>query len=53
MFVGNWYILDKIAQIASALSNNIETSQLLQEGNQRILSLLENVCSGSGIKAAG
>ena len=53
MFIGNWFILDKIAEVSKSTSQNIEASAMVQEATKQIVSSLDNICGGSGISPAG
>lgn len=50
IIIGGWFILDKIGEVASSTSGNVEASRKTQEATQRIIASLENVCSGSGLR---
>jgi len=50
LFVGNWYMLDKISEVATTIKSAIESAQATQQATRDILVALENVCSGSGVK---
>ena len=52
MMGGIWFLLEKIAEIASTVAGSVDASVTVQKGTQQILSSLENICSGSGIKSA-
>jgi len=53
MFIGNWFILDKIGDVMTTSTSNIEATERVAEMTKQIVSSLGNVCSGSGIKVAG
>jgi len=49
MLIGIWFLLDKIASIASATSGSVDAAQKVSEASDRILSSLDNICGGSGL----
>jgi len=50
MLIGMWFLLDKIATIASNASGSVEASKQVAEATKNILSSMDNICGGSGIK---
>lgn len=50
MVIGVWFLLDKIADISTSISGSIDAAIKVQEASQQILSSLDNICGGSGIK---
>jgi len=52
MIIGIWFLLDKMTEISNSLVPMINSAKDVQEGTRQILSALENVCSGSGVRPA-
>jgi len=50
MIGGIWFLLDKLAETANANAGAIKSSQAVLDATKQVLSSLENVCGGSGIK---
>jgi len=53
MVIAIWFLLDKIADIASNSADAVEAAKTVQEATRQILSSLDNICGGSGIRPAG
>ena len=50
MLIGLWFLLDKVATMTSNIASAVEASKTIQAESGKILSSLDNICSGSGIK---
>lgn len=50
MLIGIWFLIDKIGDISGAIAGSVDSAQKVQEATRQILSSLENVCGGSGLK---
>lgn len=54
MIIGIWFLLDKIAEIASSIAGSISAAETVQQATKQILSGLQNICTGgSGIRPVG
>lgn len=53
MIIGIWFLLDKIADISTGMSAAISTAEKVNTASENILSSLNNLCGGSGLKPAG
>ena len=51
MIVGVGYLINKLATVAGSLVASQNAAQKTAEINQQVLASLDNICSGSGIKA--
>lgn len=52
MIAGIWFMLDKINGISGSVSGSVSASERVITSTQQILSSLDNICGGSGIKPA-
>jgi hypothetical protein len=52
MIIGIWFLLSKIGEISSASAAAVEASARVNDASQRILTSLDNIIGGSGIKPA-
>lgn len=52
MLIGNWFLLNKIAEIMTSSSSTIEAAEKVVDSTQSLLASLNNVCGGSGVKPA-
>jgi len=52
MLAGVWFLLDKVGDISSAISGSIDAAKEVTEATKNIVSSLDNICGGSGIKSA-
>jgi len=50
MLVGNWFILDKIADVASSSSKTVDAANKVVETTQQVIASLNNLQGGSGIR---
>ncbi len=49
MFGGIWFLMDKLADISGSVAGAVETSVKVQQETNKIISILDNICSRSGI----
>src|SRR3990167_878433 len=52
MLIGIWFLLDKLAETSGNVSQAVASANKVQEASQNIISSLNNICGGSGIKSA-
>jgi len=52
MLIGIWFLLDKLAETSGHVSQAVASANKVQEASQNIISSLNNICGGSGIKSA-
>jgi hypothetical protein len=50
MIIGIWFLLDKIGDIASSVGGAVEAAKLVQQETKQIISALDNVIGGSGLR---
>jgi len=52
IFIGNWFLLDKISEIAGSVAGAVDAATKVQKETGKLLSGLDNVLGGSGLKPA-
>ena len=52
MLIGIWFLLDKLAETSGHVSQAVASANKVQEASQNIISSLNDICGGSGIKSA-
>lgn len=53
MIIGIWFLLDKMVEVSTSNAAAVKTAQQIQETSKQIISSLNNICGGSGIKPVG